>query len=130
MQNYSTGRWLALPCLTAVFLLSWFGLEVRAEGGGGAGGGGGTGAVAGSAPGSTGSGGPGMSRGKNFDGTLKTPDKPGLSQQQRDRAQRLEEKLRQGEAAVTTPQTQMSDRLEELHKHSSPGPSGSTNTGQ
>jgi hypothetical protein len=128
-MNIHTVRWFAMMSVTAVFALCLT-LESQSQGGGGAGGGGGTGAAAGGAPGSAGSGAPGMSRGKNFDGTLKMPDKPGLSQQQRDRAQRLEEKLRQGEGAVTTPQTQMSDRLEELHKHSSPGPSGSSNAGQ
>jgi len=80
--------------------------------------------------GSTGSGGPGISRGKSLDGTLKTPDNAGISPQQRDRAQRLEERLRQGEAPPPTPQTQMSDRLERLHKNSSPGQSGPSDTGQ
>ncbi len=128
MQNYTTGRWIAPLCLTAVFVGA-SSLDSRAESGGAAGGGG-TSAAAGGAPGSPGSGVPGAPRGKSFDGTLKTPDRPGMSQQQRDRAQRLEEKLRQGEAAATTPQTQMSDRLEELHHRSSAGPSGSSQAGR
>jgi hypothetical protein len=120
-------RWLAMLGLTALFTLCG-NLESHGQSGGGTGGGsggsdgGGTGGGVGTGGGATG-GSTGSSRGKNFDGTLKTPDKPGLSQQQRDRIQRLEEKLRQGEgeAPATTPQTQMSDRLEKLHKNASPG---------
>src|SRR5688572_2400886 len=73
--HMSTVRWLAMLSLTAVFAV---GLTVESHGqsgggSGGAGGGGGTGGAGGSmaSPGGAGSARPGMSRGKNFDGTLK-----------------------------------------------------------
>ena len=118
-------------------ILAWTMMPVtaQAQGAGGTAGGGTGGATPGGRGGASsgsGSGGSGVPRGKNLDGTLKVPVMPGVSPQQRDRAQRLEEKLRQGETSTTTPQTQMSDRLEQLHQHSSPGPgpSGTDTTGQ
>ena len=133
MNNIDTVRWFAMLSVTAVFALGLT-LESQSQSGGGAGSGSGTGGAAAGGSmgsrGSTGSDGPGTSRGKNFDDTLKTPDKPGMSPQQRDRAQRLEERLRQGEVSATTPQTQMSDRLEQLHKNSPPGQSSPSDTGQ
>jgi hypothetical protein len=98
--------------------------------GSGAGGGSSLGGGGGSSSGSPGVGGgsPGMGRpvvprGKNPDAPLLNPQIPNSQSQQRDRAQRLEEQLRHGQVNPTTPQTEMSDRLDQLYKNSPTGPS-------
>jgi hypothetical protein len=61
---------------------------------------------------------PVVPRGKNPDAPLLNPQLPNTQSQQRDRAQRLEEQLRHGQVNPTTPQTEMSDRLDQLYKNS------------
>lgn len=147
MQPYRTVRWFLILSLSAAGACSWSFPDVLAQSGGGSGGGGGgaSGPGGGAGPGGPGgasgfgggtgpSGGSGMGSGsgmgkpvvprsKSPDSTQLNPQLPNAQSQQRDRAQRLEQQLRQGGVNPTTPQTEMSDRLDQLYKNSPPGQS-------
>jgi hypothetical protein len=67
---------------------------------------------------------PVVPRSKSPDASQLNPQLPGSPSQQRSREQRLEQQLRQGDINPTTPQTEMSDRLDQLYKNAPPAPSG------
>lgn len=133
MNRDGAARALLILLLTTSCVMSWClptGLAQTGGGGGaGTGGGGSLGGGGSRAPGSPDAGNsPGMGRpvvprGKNPDTPLLNPALPNTQSQQRDRAQRLEQQLRHGEVNPTTPQTEMSDRLDQLYKNSPTGPS-------
>ena len=129
-RDGATRSLFVLALTTCCLLGGWIpnGMAQGGSGGGGGGAAGGSGPGAGSSSaGSPGAGEtPGMGRpvvprGKNPDAPFLNPQLPNTQSQQRDRAQRLEQQLRHGEVNPTTPQTEMSDRLDQLYKNSPTG---------
>jgi hypothetical protein len=131
MRTHNIGRWVAILGLATTVAWPFPISIVQAQGGGGPGAGSSGGSDTGT--GSTHSPGGGMKsmpRSKNPEGALRNPEMPGMSSQQRDRGQRLEQQLREGQINPTTPQTEMSDRLEQLHKNQAGGQSGAPESGK
>jgi hypothetical protein len=126
MHRDGAARDLFILALTAYCVLGGSlpsGLAQGGSGGAGAGAGGGSGSGGGSSSaGSAGLGGgsetgrPVVPRGKGLDAPSLNPQVPNIQSQQRDRAKRLEQQLRHGEVNPTTPQTEMSDRLDQFYK--------------
>ena len=105
---------------------------VPAQSGGGSGGG----STGGIGPGGGGGSGAGRGKGRAVAPSNKSPETmpinpqlPSGPSQQRDRAQKLEQQLREGQVNPPTPQTEMSDRLDQLYKNQSGGPPGTTGGG-
>jgi hypothetical protein len=78
---------------------------------------------------------PGPTKPKSFkpDGGMRSvrpPDMPGRTPVPYDRAQALEERLRNGQMEQPIVQGQISDRLEQLHRGSTESSAGDTATGQ
>lgn len=76
---------------------------------------------------------PAKPRGFRPDGTMggiRPPDIPGRTPIPRERAQALEERLRNGQMEQPAAQGQISDRLEQLHRGSVDSSSGDTAGGQ
>ena len=72
-------------------------------------------------------------RGSKPDGSVRSvrpPNMPGQTPVPRERAQALEERLRNGEMEHPIAQGQISDRLEQLHRGSAESATGDTATGQ
>lgn len=132
MQSRQTVQWCLILSLT--ICASCFSIPTAmAQSGGGSGGGagGGTGAGRGSGSGiSPGTGKAVVPRSKDPGAALVNPQSPPGQLQQRDRAQRLEQELRQGQVNPTTPQTEMSDRLDQLYKNQPAGRSDSHGSGR
>lgn len=133
MNRQEAARGLFILALATFCLLSWSVPSGLAQGGsGGSGGGAAAGGGPGAGSGSSGSsnlgassemGRPIVPRGKSPEAPFLNPQIPNVQSQQRDRAQRLEQQLRHGEVNPTTPQTEMSDRLDQFYKNSSTGQS-------
>lgn len=129
MQHYRTGRWFLILAFMISCEFGWSVPNILAQSGGGSGGGTGGGSGLGGGAGSGGGSGMGrpvVPRSKSPDAPQLNPQLPNVQSQQRDRAQRLEQQLRQGEVNQTTPQTEMSDRLDQLYKNAPPASSGTT----
>jgi hypothetical protein len=141
MQRDAFTRWTFLFFLTMLWGWPWSSSDGLAQSGsGGSGGGTGGGSSLGGATtpggGATGPRGnvrpgrPVVPRSKSPDGTVVNPQTPDVQSMQRDRAQRLEQQLRQGDVTPTTPQTEMSDRLDQLYKNSPRGRSDTREGGK
>ncbi|WP_447599729.1 hypothetical protein [Nitrospira sp. Nam80] len=133
MQFHSARQLFLVVALTIICAFYESVPIALAQSGGGAAGG----SAGGTGPGAGGGSGAGRGTGKAVVPSSKDPDAksvnpqlPSGQSQQRDRAQRLEQQLRQGPVNAPSPQTEMSDRLDQLYKNPPAGPSGTGESGK